>query len=164
VLIVQKFNDALQALTASPDRPIEIRQAKIVRQSRIKDDPTRIQAMVTEYQNRLRQKAQPLAPPPTGGGFNGGGSDMGMPPGIQPGMGMPPGGFAPPGMAGGTASQEIPAEAYQDPVLKEDVRDDTECIVVMAVVVDPNPAATTPGGTPAAKTVAVAISGGPGQP
>jgi type IV pilus assembly protein PilM len=175
VLIVQKFNDALQALTATADRPVEIRQAKIVRQSRIKDDPTRLQALVTDYQNRLKAKAQPLASPPAGGGFNGGGFNGGgfngggssaehFKPGAVPISTPPDSGYSQPGFAGGNSTVVIPPEAYQDPVLKEDVRDDTECIVVMAVVVDPNPSTTAPGGAPAAKTVAVATPGGPGQP
>jgi hypothetical protein len=48
------------------------------------------------------------------------------------------------GGGGGTNGPTVPDEAYQDPVLKEDIRNDTECIVVLAVAVDPAPAAGTP--------------------
>jgi hypothetical protein len=46
----------------------------------------------------------------------------------------------------------IPDEAYLDPVLKEDVRNDTDCIVVIAVAVDPPLPAASPvkPGSPAA--------------
>jgi hypothetical protein len=126
-----------------PTRPLEVRQATIVKTTKVKDDPTLMTALVTAYTAREREKAQPALP----GGGPGGFGNNGMP--------QPP--SMPPGFAPGTNEQKIPDEAYQDPVLNEDVRDDTECTVVLAVVVDPNPPAVTPGGN---KTVAVAQPGG----
>jgi type IV pilus assembly protein PilM len=143
-VMVQKLNAALTALTASPARPLEIRQAKIVRTTKVKDDPTLMAALVSAYNARQKDKAPPTVP----GGAPGGAGIMPQPDVRMPSMG----GFGGPGMGG--VDQKIPDEAYQDPVLKEDVREDTECIVVLAVVVDPNPPATTPGS--ANKQVAVA--------
>ena len=48
----------------------------------------------------------------------------------------------------------MPDEAFLDPVLKEDIRNDTECVVVLLVVLDPPP---KPKAAP--KSVALAPSG-----
>ncbi len=174
VELIEKFNDALKASPASPGRPIEVRQAKIIKQSKIKDDPARIQALVAAYTARMKEKAQPIvpgaAPGMAPGGFNGGGA---APPPPMPndvvspyggGGGYPGGGGFNPAGFGGSSTEKVPDEAYQDPVLKEDIRDDTECIVAMLIVVDPNPAAPgTPGAPVPPKAVAIAQPGGPGQ-
>ena len=88
------------------------------------------------------------------GGFGGGGyGDRGM--GDRGGFGGG-GGFSPPGVPGGgipggaAAANTLPVEAYEDPLLHEDVRDDTECTIVFLVLLDPS----TPAVAEAIKTAA----------
>jgi type IV pilus assembly protein PilM len=162
--LVLKFNNALVAATATADRPLEVRQANIVTQSKIKDDQARITAMIAEFNARQKAKADPMSPAaftPGGPGMMPGGEGRVPPPGGFGGE-TPPSGFGGSGLGGfgggggGINDKVIPPEAYQDPVLKEDVREDTECVVVLAVIIDPTPAPAT--GTPA-KTVAIAQPG-----
>jgi type IV pilus assembly protein PilM len=161
--LVEKFDDALKAATASTDRPLEIRQAKIVTQSKIKDDQTRISAMIAEYNARQKAKTDPMNPGVMAPGGPAGPGGIIMPEGRGPGGGY--GGEAP-GFGGGLGGgfgggagindKTIPPEAYQDPVLKEDIREDTECVVVIAVIIDPT---TTPAAGSPVKAVAIAQPG-----
>jgi type IV pilus assembly protein PilM len=176
VQVVENFNAALKAVVPTTDRPIQVLEAKIAQQNRIRDNPQRIQAMIADWQRRQQEKAaaEHAAPPVGGGGgmdappgafiqppspepgFNGGG---GFRPGPLGGGGFPgnPGGFAPPG-GGGNApdTTKIDPEAFNDPVLQEDIRDDTECIIVIAVALDVAPPAPAsppaPGAPPAPGT------------
>jgi type IV pilus assembly protein PilM len=177
VELVEAYNNALKGLNPTPDRPLQVLGAKIVKQQKIKDDPTRLAALVTQYQARLRAKEEAakqasipgdgaggpgagnpgghgMRPPFEGGPLGGGGGPFGG------GGGPFGGGGNAPNFGGGNTGPVVPEEAYQDPVLKEDIRDDTECIVVLAVSIDPAPPAATPA---AGKTVASA-AGQPGQP
>jgi type IV pilus assembly protein PilM len=110
---------------------------------------------------------------PGGGGMYGGG---GMPGGMGMGgggRGMPtggggmfggPGGAGMPGAAGGNTTEKVPDEAFFDPVLREDIRDDTECTVVFTLVIDvPVTVPAAPAAPPApGKNVAAASPSGPG--
>jgi hypothetical protein len=161
---IESFNNALKAINPTPERPLQVLQAKIAHQTRIGNDPTRMAAFAAEWARKQAEKAAAAQQAVTGGGGSvgggrGGGGGLSAPPG-EPGgfQGARGGGYAPPpafggnsglgglgGGGGGANPQTLPEEAYQDPVLKEDMRNDTECIVVMAVAVDPAaPAATTP--------------------
>ncbi len=145
------FVDYIAALKASPptpSRPWRVSEATVVRQLPVSSDQPRLAAMVLAYTNaqRLKAAANPATP------------DMANNP--QPLPGMPGGAFdngmgRGAGLAGGNQPNGIPDEAYQDPQLHEDVRNDTEAIIVLAVQMDPTPPApaTPPPGTPPAAPV-----------
>jgi type IV pilus assembly protein PilM len=153
-----KYLADLRASPPSPERPWKVAGGTIVKQQSVGADAARMRAMETAYQNA--QKLKDAAMPNLG---------EGAPPGGVPGGAMGPGGMFDPGAAlsrnvsPGTSGNPngIPDEAYQDPVLGEDVRNDTEAVIVLAVQMDPTPPAApanpaAPGTPPPAKSVAVA--------
>jgi type IV pilus assembly protein PilM len=186
VQVVENFNAALKAVVPTTDRPMQVLEATIAHQTRIRDDQTHIAALIAEWQRKQTEKAaaEHAGPPASGGGggmdvppggpgapgmpepggFNGGGFRGGG--GMYPGAGFPGGGnpgFGPPGGAGGADTSKIDPQAFYDPVLQEDVRDDTECIIVIAVALDATP--PPPVVTPAAgATVAPGSPGSPAAP
>jgi hypothetical protein len=166
VVLIDKFNATLRASLATPERPLEVQATHIAHQMVVRDDKQRLAEIGAAYvaaQEEKRKNAQPamggpggggigggmgggMMPPPPGGAFApdarggaygggayGGGAYGGQPYG-GPGAGLPP----------GIVNQQgnpIPDEAYLDPVLQEDIRGDTECTVVLIVVLDPPPKA-----------------------
>ena len=154
-----KYITDLQASPPSPERPWKVAKATIVRQMAISNDQPRMAALVNAWQlaQKAKQAANPAVPgvPPAAG-------EPGMPGGPM----MPANGFYPPpgmaqgmGLGGGNPNGGVPDEAYQDPVLNEDVRNDTEAVIVLAVQMDATPPAAPAPGAPAAappKSVAVA--------
>ena len=177
--IIAKFNSALMNIKPSPEFPFEVRNARIVAPMKLREDQNWVSYMLGLYQAKEREKTLASTPggaPGGGGGSPGGGYPQpgGMDPGRMPGAGGgypgfsggggfpgPGGGFpgagggypgGPPGITG-AATVKIPDEVFHDPVTQEDMRDDTECIVVFALVVDPNPVVPAPGSP---KTVALA--------
>ena len=58
VEIVERFNDALKAATPTDDRPLEVRQAKMVRKWKIKEDPSRVSALVRRNIRLVSAKKQ----------------------------------------------------------------------------------------------------------
>jgi type IV pilus assembly protein PilM len=146
----------LKASPASPQRPWKVAEATILRQLSVKDDQPKMAAMVTAWQAAEKKKeAANVAPPGSPAGQAG-----------MPGMPPPPGGMFEGAMGRGAGlgnpafngSNGVPDEAYQDPVLGEDVRSDTEAIIVLAIQMDPTPPApATPApGAPGAPTKSVA--------
>ncbi len=150
--LVEKYHTTLLAATASPTQPFEVQGFSIQSRVIVGNDPAHLRDLVASYMAAQRDKAQ--AEHPQGGGFmppppGGGGDDRGFRPGPMVGMdAAPPMGM--PGMTG-TAENKPPVEAFFDPVLKEDVRGDTECVVVLVIVLDPPMKAKAP-----AKTVVMA--------
>jgi type IV pilus assembly protein PilM len=131
-------------------KPYYIPKAVIVSASKVRNNQARIQKMVADYQQKMTAQAAAAAAAaagvaaPAGRAGNAGPSDFS------------PGGFSPPPMPvnvpGGQNANTIPDAAYQDAVLHEDVRDDTECTILFAVVLDPPPAPAA-----GAKPVAAAV-------
>ena len=153
------YINALQASPPTPDRPWKVVAATIVRQQTLGNDANRMAAMATAYTTaeKLRQTGivsnesgtPGAAGPPSG---LGGGPDQGFDPAqLRGGTGL--------GGGLGSSSNTVPPEAYEDPVLHEDVRADTEAVIVLVIELDPAPAAPpvpgAPGATPP-KAVALA--------
>ena len=163
-----KYISDLQAIPPTADRPIKVVQASVITRTPLGRDPRRMAEMAAAYASKQKQKAtgrtaddagdaaaRPNGPP--GMPATGGGEGM---PGAMP-AGMP--GAMPGAMGGGGGNQDdagqmpgagtagkegtVPDEAYQDPVLKEDVRGDTEAVIVVVVQLDAPlpPAPATPG-------------------
>ena len=121
-LVEQGFYKKLLALKlpAMPEKPYVFKLGVIAKQVLVSNDATLMQKMASDYQAKMAAAAAAMAgtgtPVPIGGG--GGGVGLG---------------------AGGAAAVN-PNEAYLDPSTGEDVRNDTECTVVLAVLLDPPPA------------------------
>ena len=143
-----KYLADLKASPPSPERPWKVAGGTIVKQQAVGADQTRLRAMEVAYQAAQKAKDTGLPtggeagqapgfapPPPPGGMFDPSAMNRGINPGV-PGNPNNPGG--------------ISEDAYKDPVLGEDVRNDTEAVMVLAVQMDP----TVP--APPAKTVAMA--------
>ncbi len=174
-LVDSTFVKNLMAIQPVPDAPgtqYVVKRAAIVSALQLSNDPTRMSKMVADWRIKKAAKdakdaadaAAAAAANNTNPGNPNGGSDMpGMPGGMPGANMMPPGGMAPGGLGGmqapGVASNStvIPPEAYFDPVLGEDVRGDTECIVLFAVQVDPPPPPAPAPGAPAAPGRPVAV-------
>jgi type IV pilus assembly protein PilM len=123
-LIDQTFIKNLLAIKpgAIPlDKAYYIAKAGFARRDSVKNDAALMSKMQADYGLRAQHEgAQPGMPgggPPMGGAFN-------------PGF-----------MGGPAAGNTVPTEAFQDPILHEDVRDDWEATIVIAVVLDPPPPA-----------------------
>ena len=139
-------------LTGSPPtatRPWKVTEATVVRQMPLAADANRMTSLRTAW-----TAAQKLKQPPPDAVVPGA---AGTTPGAMPAMPvMPPG---PAGgdpqdpaavLGGGTGAGAggVPDEAYQDPVLGEDVRNDTVAIIVLVIELDVAPPAP-PAGAPA---------------
>jgi hypothetical protein len=174
--VIAKFNSALMGFTPTPAMPFVIRAAKIDMPMKVREDQTTMNLLSAQYTAKQAEKERAsvpgaipggggggVYPPPTGGGGfipHGGGNYPGRTGGFAGGGGGYPGA---PGLTGGD-TQKVPDEAFLDPVLNEDVRDDTECVVVFALVVDPNIPPPAPGAPSTPKTVAAATPAGSVQP
>jgi type IV pilus assembly protein PilM len=140
-LVDQTFVKNLLAVRGdTPDKPYAITKAVIVSSSKLKDDQPRMQKMQADYTAKKARDAAAAAAAaastPTPGGPGGP-----FPPGYNPGN---PGMFnlGVPG-APAAAGNATPDEAFFDPVLGEDVRNDTECTILFAVLIDPPPPPAT---------------------
>jgi type IV pilus assembly protein PilM len=180
--LIANYNNALMAFKPTKEMPYQIVGAKIVKPIKLRDDSNWVTAMVTAYQ--AKQNAKNNAGVPGGGGGVGGGGGGALPPMGRPGMIAPPirgeppriggggfnggGGFGGPplpGMNGSTPdSAKVPEEAFLDPVLHEDMRDDTECLIVFALKVEPNALQAPAAGAPTAPKTVAAATPVPGQP
>ena len=141
VEIVEKYITALKAIPVTADRQYRVVDGKIKTTSLIKDSTTRMQAMATAFTAKQKERIKEQTPnngTPGGPGMPGMGE-------VNPATGAMPAGL------GGIGPAVIPDEAYFDPYTLEDVRNDTECVVVLAVELDPKPdkpdTKTGPGGT-----------------
>jgi hypothetical protein len=125
--LIEEMELALRAQYASPDAPCRMTGIAIVRMVPRED---RSSALVERWKAAEADRRMADGPAPA-------------PFPVPPGPGDGPGGL-PPGFAGYTAG--IPPEAYQDPVTKEDARDDTECYVVAVLALNgqPGPAVAKP--------------------
>ena len=162
-----KYISRLKASPPTPERPWKVTDATIVRQLPVSNDQPRMSAMLTAYQNAERQRLAANAanaanaeganvPTPMPGGMPG-------VPGGMPGMPFDPNMNRGSGFGGGTQGNEVPGAAYEDPQLHEDVRNDTEAIIVLAVQMDPTIAvpATPAPGTPAVPAASAASNAVP---
>jgi hypothetical protein len=125
-LIDQTFIQNLLAIKpgAIPlDKPYYIAKAGFARRDYVRNDTQLMSKLQADYNLRAQQAAQPAVP----GGPPGGGPPMG---GAM---------FNPGSMGGPAAGNSIPEAAFQDPILHEDVRDDLEATIVIAIVLDPPP-------------------------
>jgi len=126
-LIDETFIQNLLALKpgAIPaDKPFYIAKAGFARRDSVKNDTVMMAKLQSDWNIRQQHEA---APPGGAGG-----------PGGQPFQGGNPyGGYG--GAPGIPAGAAVPAAAFEDPILHEDVRDDTEATIVIAVVLDPPP-------------------------
>ncbi len=61
VQLIESFNEALKAIPATADRPLQVLQAKIVHQQQVKDDPIRMQALISDYNAKQAAKAAAAA-------------------------------------------------------------------------------------------------------
>ncbi len=150
-----KYMDTLRDSPPTAERPWKVSATTLVRQQSVANDVARMAAMVTAYHaaEMAKQAALAGAADAPAGSLPGGlpGNPPGGPGGDQPynpaaSLGSNAG-FA------GTASQSVPDEAYQDSILGEDVRNDTEAVIVIAIELNvaPPPPAAAP-----AKAVALA--------
>ncbi len=130
---VVKYLADLQASPPTADRPWKVSRTAIVRRLRVGDDPVRMREMAAAYAAAHKPA---LTADGTTPGMAGAAAEPGFQPGREPGVG--------PVAAGG-----IPDEAYFDPALGEDVRNDTEAVVVLLIELDaaapPPPAAPVAG-------------------
>jgi len=133
---------ALKPDAAMPDRPFEVKKAVIANKIKVRDDTTRMSKMLSDYQTKLaRDQAAAAAAATAAAAANPNAANAG---GMNPNFSPSPVSINP---------NQPPEQAYHDPVLDEDVRDDTECTVVFAIVLDPPALVTTPA---APKPVALA--------
>jgi hypothetical protein len=156
---------ALKPGTLPPNKPYGVLKAVIARKMRVGDDATRTTKLTQDYTAKLQREAATKAT--ANAAAAAAAAQQGTPgaymPGNDTGEGFNP--VAGVGM-GGVNGNQFPPEAYQDPILKEDVRDDTECTMVFVVQLDPPPPAPAPAaapGTPAAPG-APAAPAAPGAP
>ncbi|HMB94654.1 MAG TPA: type IV pilus assembly protein PilM [Tepidisphaeraceae bacterium] len=144
-LIESKFCDALKKIgPTAENQKIEYAVVKAVTVSAnlIRDDQTRLQQMKQEYDAAMAAKDRGVSMTPGGGGeFAGptGGGAQFRPPTAQ-NMNMNPNIAINPVPA---ANPNTPDESapYQDHLLGEDIRNDWEFTVLIAVVLDPKPPA-----------------------
>jgi hypothetical protein len=147
-LLESKFCEALKKIGANdPKSEYAIVKAVTVSANLIRDDTTRLQQMKQNYDTAANAKLHGAG---SSAGFGGMNTNMGGPPqgfvmpGPPPGIGQG-GSFHPPVMMGNPAA--LAAEAadeaapYKDHLLGEDMRNDWEFTVLVAVVLDPKPAA-----------------------
>jgi type IV pilus assembly protein PilM len=163
ISLIANYTNTLMAAQAGAHQPFDIEAATIQSRLIIGQDQNRQREIGAAYEAAQRAKIDAARAAANGSGSGGGGYPPPFPGG--PGLhepGMPPGGpdVPPPdagnfpGFAGnGGNANKIPDEAFLDPVLKEDIRGDTEAVVVLLVVLDPADKAK-----PAPKTVALAPS------
>jgi hypothetical protein len=129
-LVEKGFYKKLLALKLPmmPEKPYVFKLGVIAKQVLLANDPTLMQKMVSDFQAKVSAAAAAAGgtgvPLPMGGG---GGIGNGV---------------------GGAAAVNL-NEAYLDPSTGEDVRNDTECTVVLLVLLDPPPAPATPAAAPA---------------
>ena len=141
---IDQYMAALRAAEPTDARPIKVVNATVVRSSRIKDDAARMSAMKAAYLAKKQLQNTQLQQAMQGGGGGGGGGPVaggGYAPGEKGGGRSPLGG---PTDMGGAGAETVPDEAYQDPATKEDVRNDTESVIVLLVSVDPQKAPPKP--------------------
>ncbi len=147
--LVDQYLSVLKAAKPTDARPFQVREAKIIRSSLVKNDAARMTEMVTRY-NAMRVAKEARLRASQAGGL-GGGPAGGLPrPGYHPPLPALGGGLGGLPPAGANAA---PDEAFQDPATKEDVRNDTECVFALLLAVDPP---KTPAAKPAAGAVAAA--------
>jgi type IV pilus assembly protein PilM len=138
-LVDSSFIPALMALkpgTLPTTKPYGVLKAAVARKMLVREDQQRMAKMAQDYQAKIVREQNAAAQAAAG--------VPGMP-GPVPGTPPPVPDFNPvmpvPGVGGAAGNPNgIPDAAYQDPILKEDVRDDTECTMVFVVVLDPPPA------------------------
>jgi len=119
-----------------------VKKAVIANKIKVRDDTTRMSKMLSDYQTKLaRDQAAAAAAATAAAAANPNAANAG---GMNPNFSPSPVSINP---------NQPPEQAYHDPVLDEDVRDDTECTVVFAIVLDPPALVTTPA---APKPVALA--------
>ena len=146
---IVKYLGQLSALTPTADRPWKVSKTELLRQNLLKDDARWVTERTAAYQARKKQEQTGVTANDAGG--PGGPPTPGVPNAEAAAPYTP---VAPTGVGG--ASQAVPDEAFQDPQLGEDLRDDTEAIVVVVVEVDVTPPAPAAPAAPAApKAVAV---------
>jgi hypothetical protein len=116
------------------DKPFYIARAGFGRRDRVKNDQTKIQKLNAQYQQRIQREAADAAAAAANAGGVGGG-----PPPMAPA----------PNFIAAQPGNALPVQAFQDS-LGEDVRDDWEATIVVAVVLDPPPPAVAAAGTPGA--------------
>jgi type IV pilus assembly protein PilM len=145
-----KYLSDLTAAEPTGERPIKVVNSAPIHVGLVKDDRSRMDELVRIWKDKetLRKAAEiPVDPSAVGPGARGGMPDMDQPPSALGGN-------------GGNGGNEIPDEAYQDPTLGEDLRNDTEAVIVLVVQIDVPIAAAAPApGAPAPAT-----PGGPQGP
>jgi hypothetical protein len=154
-LVDSSFIPALMKLvpgTLPPGKPYGVVKAAVARKMLVREDSQRMTKMQQDYQTKLQMQQNAANQAAAG--------VPGMP-GPVPGSTPPPpvpdfNPVAVPGMGNAGNPNAFPDAAFQDAILKEDVRDDTECTMVFVVVLDPPPAAPPPAAPAAPAKVAVA--------
>jgi type IV pilus assembly protein PilM len=168
-LVGNQFLSNLMNVWPNADRPhmeYGVAKALMVSANRIKEDTTRLQQLKAEYDNALRAKAladqaaltakaaaeQAVAAAGSSGG-------QARSPFMPPQPFMPPNAGLQPGMPGAPDANGVipdPNDAYKDRLTGEDMRQDWEFTVLIAVQLDP-PAFTPPPATaPAGQTASAA--------
>lgn len=133
-LIDQSVIKQLMAL-APATKNYKVVKAVIVSAVKVRNDPAKLQALNSAYQIRLQREAAAAAAAAAATVQPGGPLGVGMAPPPAPMMPNLAGGF---GSAPGNGVNN-PAVTL-DPILNEDVSEDTTCTVLFAVVLDPPPA------------------------
>ena len=145
--LIQQYLNDLQASPPTLTRPWKVSTARIVKRDLLSTNARRMGEMVAAYNVAQKKAKDAAAPSETTAGPTGGG-------GIDGELTMP-GGRAT-GLTPGGAGTAIPDVAYHDPQTDEDVRSDTEAIVVAVIELDaPPPPPVAPAPPAAGKAVAV---------
>jgi hypothetical protein len=153
-LVEKKFIPALLAIKPNaqqPDKEYAIQKAAMNWSVQIKEDAKRLGQMKQDYDNAVRAKetvqGRQRTPTPGdtgGGGMEGRGRGPGDLPGYNPGPGagggMEGGGIDNPGGAQAPQPGQLDdSPAYRDRLLDEDLKNDYEFTVLIAVALDPPP-------------------------
>jgi type IV pilus assembly protein PilM len=147
-LVDENFIKALEKVIQTPTgvhRDYYIARATIVSGTRFKLNPARISALEAAYTEATKEVETPGGI----GGNHGGGAGAGGRPPVEAARSNP---FDSPRPGSGGAQGQPRADngnaekAFMDRITGEDVRDDWEFTVLVAVVIDPPPMAATPAG------------------